>query len=68
MKCYPASVQFTAKSSAKYSLQRMLYYAASRIINMIGLSKSYKAEMDGILFVKIGFDRASSQSIYNQTF
>ena len=67
LKCYPEGVQFT-EMSAKWSLQSMLNHAVTRIINMIDLSESYKVEMNGILYVKIGFDGASSQSIYKQKF
>ena len=35
---------------------------------MIDLSESYKVEMNRILYVKVGFDGASSQSIYKQKF
>ena len=33
---------------------------------MIDLSESYKVEMNRILYLKIGFDGAPSQSIYKQ--
>ena len=67
LKCYPEGVQFT-EMSAKCSLQSMLNHTVTRIINMIDLSEGYKVEMNGILYVKIGFDGASSQSIYKQKF
>ena len=54
--------------SAKCSLQSMLNHTATRIISMIDLSESYKVELNGILYVKIGFDGASSQSIYKLKF
>ena len=67
LKCYLEGVQFT-EMPAKCSLQSMLNHTVTRIINMIDLSESYKVEMNGILYVKIGFDGTSSQSIYKQKF
>ena len=67
LKCYPEGVQFT-EMSAKCSLQSMLNHTVTRITNMIDLSEIHKVEMNGILYVKIGFDGASSQSIYKRKF
>ena len=67
LKCYPEGIQFN-EMSAKCSLQSMLNHTVTRIIDMIDLKESCKVEMNGILYVKIGFDGASSQSIYKQKF
>ena len=70
-KCYPEDLQIT-ETSAQCSLQNMVNHTLSRILvvsedNLQSLTDPAQV-LHGILFLKAGFDGASSQSIYKQQY
>ncbi|XP_065678116.1 uncharacterized protein LOC136093124 [Hydra vulgaris] len=68
LKRYPENIHFS-EISAKCILQSMLDYTVSRITEMIDMPNFGQSdEIFGVLYGKIGFDEASSQSIYKQKY
>ena len=70
-KCYPEDLQIT-ETSAQCSLQNMVNHTLSRILvvsedNLQSLTDPAQV-LHGTLFLKAGFDGASSQSIYKQQY
>lgn len=65
--CYPENISIT-ETSATSGLQEMLDHTLSRILKMTANSDNLTTDAAGTLFIKAGFDGASSQSIYNQKY
>ena len=67
--CYPESLEVSEVHS-KVPLQSMLDHTLKRILSLAedDLSSMNGEIISGRLYVKLGMDRASSQSIYNQRF
>ena len=64
--CYPLNINIS-ETTAVVPLQDMLNHTLSRILELSGDQLGQEEQgKEGVLYLKIGFDGASSQSIYNK--
>ena len=65
--CYPSDVEVN-ETSSRVSLQSMLDHTLRRILEMKSEDLKSVGQVVGKLYMKLGMDGASSQSVYNQKF
>ena len=64
--CYPEETAIT-ETSAKSTLQSMADHTVSRILQLkTDCFNDLQSDCSGIMYLKVGMDAVSSQSIYNQ--